>query len=485
MISSDDFINVYRSRNFEAYQACLRVLAHNEIAGQDLRKPVNVSWHRDDDIPPLAWLCKSTPDKTQFVLGSQVEKFGDTFFEGVWDGPVHKAMFRESANFFGTGCSLLRNILFTPPRHCFDALYVATCDGVSYVTNSMALAIRLALPDIDDEALRDLAIVLKKHSDDSSALGADLAETFATKLDGWAFYRVMYHNFSLSADGVPLRRFHLEQKPNLTFATYRRNLRRVAKRLSRNAKSRRRKFPLGVVSTISNGYDSTACTAIAKAAGCKLAHTITGDVRGRSDSGEEVGAQLGIKVKAHRHILKSSDRSLSLHLDEEALAYASEFLATSGFGDDVVYASFERDIQNCVVFEGSFGDGIWAKKLRTGPGLPTGLRTAKSKNEFHLRNGTIFVPLPVVGAKFVQAIRRVLRQPDMKPFFLDVPYDRPIPRRIVEEAGGKREAFGQRKGATAPTPQNLEPQLAGAFRTVMKRYQSLVSYLNADTPKRG
>lgn len=477
MISSEDFLRAYQSKQFITYSACVRLLAHKEIAGKKLRKPSAMTFQYDSKAPALAWLCLSTSTETRFILGARVEKVGSTFFEGVWDAPIEKASFRKSDNFFGTGCSFHKYLVFTPPRHCFDGIYAATSHGTTYVTNSMALLIKVTQPDITDSCLTDLVGRMKAHCNESTAQGADLSTPFVTTEGGWSFYRIMYHNFGLSEDGTPVRVFHHEQEPAKTFEEYRNNLERVIKSLSNNAKSQHRKFPLSVVSTISNGYDSTACTAIAKAAGCNIAHTITGDVRGRSDSGEEVGAQLGVKVIKHAHILKSSDKSLALRLDDESMDYAAEFLATAGLGDDVVFASFEKDIQNCVVIEGSFGDGIWAKRRRTLAGLPTGLPTAKSKNEFHLRNATNFVPLPVIGAKFSEGIRRVLREPSMTPFVLGVRYDRPLPRRIVEEAGGKRKSFGQRKGATAPTPQNLVPQLAPAFRIVMRRYASITNIL--------
>jgi hypothetical protein len=473
LISEADFLDAYQSKDFSTYQACMRLLAHKEKHGKTFRKTADIQWHRDKKIPALAWLCKSTIDQTTFILGHRVEKLGRTFFEGVWDDSVEKANFRQSSNFFGSGCSFRKYLVFTPTRHCFDGLYTATCDGVTYVTNSLALLIKASLPDISDDELRILAVEFKEHTHKSTALGVDIADTFVTAKGSWSFYRLMYHNFGLGKDGDPIRIFNYEEQPAKTFNEYRENLEAVTQSIVKNAGSSHRKFPISVASTISNGYDSTACTAIVKTAGCDLAHTITGDVRGRSDSGEEIGAQLGVDVKPHAHILKSSDVSLRLSLDDEVMKYSAEFLATSGLGDDVVFASFGNDIENCVVFEGSFGDGIWAKNLRTGPGLPTQLPTAKSKNEFHLRNATIFIPLPVIGAKFSEGIRIILRQPDMTPYRLETRYDRPIPRRIVEEAGGKRESFGQRKGATAPTPADYEPQLATAFRMVMARYEAL------------
>jgi hypothetical protein len=75
----------------------------------------------------------------------------------------------------------------------------------------------------------------------------------------------------------------------------------------------------------------------------------------------------------------------------------------------------------------------------------------KSFTEFRLRVGYAFVPVPAIGARFPQPIRRITRLPGMAPWTLNQPYDRPIPRRIAEQAGLERGTFAVAKAAANPT----------------------------------
>jgi hypothetical protein len=67
--------------------------------------------------------------------------------------------------------------------------------------------------------------------------------------------------------------------------------------------------------------------------------------------------------------------------------------------------------------------------------------------EFRLRSGFINAAMPFIGARRVESIRRISQGDDMRPWSVGGNYDRPIPRRICEQAGLPRNAFGMRKTA--------------------------------------
>ena len=67
--------------------------------------------------------------------------------------------------------------------------------------------------------------------------------------------------------------------------------------------------------------------------------------------------------------------------------------------------------------------------------------------EFRLRVGFVHLPVPTIGALRTPELRKISRSPAMKPWVISPNYDRPIPRRIVEEAGVPRSWFGQNKKA--------------------------------------
>jgi hypothetical protein len=61
--------------------------------------------------------------------------------------------------------------------------------------------------------------------------------------------------------------------------------------------------------------------------------------------------------------------------------------------------------------------------------------------------GFIHVPLPCFGGEQYRQTQRLSHSPEMKPWVMGRPYDKPIPRRILEEAGVPRGTFGELKRA--------------------------------------
>ena len=68
--------------------------------------------------------------------------------------------------------------------------------------------------------------------------------------------------------------------------------------------------------------------------------------------------------------------------------------------------------------------------------------------EFRLVAGFIHVPLPFLAARRKEDIVKITESSEMDPWRLKTKYDRPIARRIAEEAGIPRHAFGQSKLAS-------------------------------------
>jgi hypothetical protein len=104
---------------------------------------------------------------------------------------------------------------------------------------------------------------------------------------------------------------------------------------------------------------------------------------------------------------------------------------------------------------GIFGDNVWGTDRQSRlPMLqepdtdylnPTIIWT-----DFRLRVGFIHLPAAACGALHRPAIQRITFSKEMKSWSLGGNYDRPIARRIVEEAGVPRELFGQHKSRGAP-----------------------------------
>ena len=69
-------------------------------------------------------------------------------------------------------------------------------------------------------------------------------------------------------------------------------------------------------------------------------------------------------------------------------------------------------------------------------------------SEFRLKAGIIHCPVPFWGFGHVDDLWDLSHAEEMEAWRLNNAYDRPIPRRIVEDAGVPREMFGQKKSAT-------------------------------------
>jgi hypothetical protein len=126
----------------------------------------------------------------------------------------------------------------------------------------------------------------------------------------------------------------------------------------------------------------------------------------------------------------------------------AEFCAC-GTGEDINLLAMEDAFAGRMVFSGSRGDHLWE---RTDFPLPWWSTVSFGLNEFRLRVGFIHMAPGWIGQEFHGAIGRISSSLEMSAWSVADFYDRPIPRRIAEEAGIPRSHFGQVKKGTAFRP---------------------------------
>ncbi len=102
--------------------------------------------------------------------------------------------------------------------------------------------------------------------------------------------------------------------------------------------------------------------------------------------------------------------------------------------------------------------------------------------EFRLRVGYHGIAVPCIGARRNQAIHDLAVSEQMVPWSIGGDYDRPIPRRIAEEAGLPRDRFGMRKAATGHSHLNdpsrfSEQSLNDYRRFVRERHAELPRHI--------
>ena len=226
-----------------------------------------------------------------------------------------------------------------------------------------------------------------------------------------------------------------------TFDDYRLFLRDTLDSLWKNMSAESRNEGYRPLSSCSSGYDSTAVSVLAREIGTLDAVCVPQDRLGLDDSGIELVKQLDMEPR------------IVERFDWRKQDFAEiPFIAGDACGRDTWLQPASELLANRVFLTGNFGDAAWSERppnrygrlLRSEETGPAGL----SLTEFRLHAGFIHCPLPYLGAETLRA-SAIRNSEAMQPWRRGNRYDRPIPRRIVEQAGIERFRFGTRKTATA------------------------------------
>lgn len=476
-VTLDDAVSsLYSSPRLDDHRAAARVLQRRlqlRLGPPEAEVRPTVRVARDEGLPTLAWSCRVDAGCYEFLVGPGVE-VGDGFvFEGVWDQPFDARGFHGTDFAYGSGARFGKYVIFVPPKHCWEQLYVLhrKREGDTLVSNSLGFLLAEAAIDTAGQFVARLATCLRTGNDEATAVGFDRYEPVILEDEDAVLYRMMFHNFTVDGAG----RFRLlPSAPELHFSTfdeYESFLSGAVGRIAANGVDPGRSRRMTPITPISNGYDSPAVGAIAARLGLTDAVTLDVTVKGRDDSGAAVGAMLGLDVATARHFLGNSLPELAFSASEEQRDEIAEFVATAGLGDDLMLTTLEPHLRERVLLSGAMGDSAWKRATTLPPGLPVRVVYGKSFTEFRLRVGYAFVPVPAIGARFPAAVRRVTRSPEMAPWTLNQPYDRPIPRRLVESAGVPRGSFARAKAATNPTVLNYESLFLPSLSTLVERYR--------------
>lgn len=388
---------------------------------------------RDDRLPSLAWLLRVEGENAWLICGRSVENTGCSFFEGAWAGSFSSANFDECSNVFGSGavCRGGRWIL-VPASHTLEAIYVLQDPKAGWVASN-SLAFLTATTDLQLQFQSPTTMI------DFIAIINGISEIPRRVRNLHpALYIVHHHNAAL---GTQLQlRPKPRRRPFGQYQDYRDYLTEVLIAAGNNAAhpERRTRYPL--LATISSGYDSPACAALARAAGCTEGVTFIQSREGDDDDGRAIGASLGLRVTGVQHPLfnagPTEDRTL-----------AAEFFATGMQGEDITFAALGGMLHHRMLVTGVLGDKLWNLHGSPEPNLKRADVAGASLTEFRLREDFLHLPLPFVGACHHPSIHAISNSAEMRGYAVGGTYDRPIPRRIAEEAGVARNLFGQRKKA--------------------------------------
>jgi len=258
--------------------------------------------------------------------------------------------------------------------------------------------------------------------------------------------RILWNEIAtITQDGGLAVRLRPPERAFSDFADYRNFLSTGVRDVVENAQDIARTRPFRPLPTISAGYDSSVVAVLAAQAGVKEALTMlryeeTPAGRVLVDHPGAVTSAVGMDL-----IEVERDR----WRDGDGVAEASIAAACVSFMD-VVMLTLSDWLPGTLLMVGHSGDSLWSRgnpaafaDTVQGAGQISGRGLA----EHRLALGYVIFPLPFLGLTSHPSIFDITVSPEMEAWSVGGSYDRPIARRIVEEAGVKRGDFATRKYA--------------------------------------
>jgi len=422
---------------------------------------VRLRIERDEKLPKLAWFARIdvAGQTTDVEVGPFVEvdpaAAPKWVVAGMWTGDFVAGDFHRAEALFGSGLRLDDDgVHVVPASTTVDRCVYARDGGVWYASNSLVVLLGRLGARID---LR----FDHRNWGESMALGVfNYVRQFQVVHPRIpTMSQLIFESLRVGPAGEPS--FHFRDRPR-TFADYADYVGQfgaVLEHLHGNATSPARQKPMRSVTSASRGYDSGAVTAFvtrleqglpswtAKRSNTRIPRLLQGVMNAdvADDDGSEIATQLG-----------ATPRYLDPELSKVPLELEAWCWAAAQISPELVFHSMLTDADAhdvpTIFWAGHVGDGAWERQLGE-MGLSgqvvRGAQSGYALIEARVRYGVVEASVPYLFMRSVAAINRVSRSDELKPWQLDSDYDRPIPRRLLEERGVPREAFGFGKKAVA------------------------------------
>jgi len=411
---------------------------------------MKVEFQLISSLPRLAWCAclRKNDGVVRLLHGPWVETRNDCFFEGAWDGPFEAYRFDQAVMLVGSGGRIVDEaILFASPGHMGDRLFSLSMENKLYVSNSFVFLLTKAGEELDINYPNYFLDFLSYYQS-----GIRITEKRIPIQGRRNVYLHDCCNILVKSDLTISRIEKNQSDPPLNFNDYVVFLERTISKIFENASHPARNQIYRPVTTISQGYDSTAASVLAGRAGCREAVTfrksLSDDGHYVDDGGTVIAGYLGLQTTEYdRHDFnKLTDLSA-------AEFFMNPFAMTEELG------ILEDQLVGALLVTGIFGDCVWGMLKQSGlpllqdPNLNV-LSFGMTMAEFRFRVGFLHLPPAGCGAWHRPSIYRITMSPEMRPWSVGGKYDRPIPRRMLEEAGVPRELFGHRKMKGIPLAQS-------------------------------
>jgi hypothetical protein len=404
--------------------------------------------------------------------GTQVETTARGFVEGAWNGAFDGFDLAAATVICGTGGTAgAGRVRFYASTDQYGLLFsVRTRDAV-HVSNSPAFVLEMSGEEPDPIYpfyIYDLTAIFRQglHCPDGRLRlrsGNTLHVHYTTVVSVERHGRVRFDRHPV--DRVPI-----------DFRSYESMLRAGTRDVLANAADPQRRHRYLPLAMLSRGYDSTATTILARDAGARDTFTYV-DSRHEEpdrDSGTANARALGMTCTEY-------DRWRYLDLGRPVEV---EF-GCGPLSSHVPIAAAEEQLRGRLLIVGQNGDTVWnPRRARVFKAMARAwgrFAAAMTEADYRLRVGyPIFAPACIV-TQHNGALHAIGTAAEMQPWAVGGTYDRPVPRRIGEEAGLARDAFGTRKIASSHT------HLTDASRfskSSLDSYRGFVDALHGGVPAR-
>jgi hypothetical protein len=429
-------------------------------------------------LPRLAWCARLRrgAELVRVLHGTGVETAERWFAEGVWNGPFAEGGILDATTLLGSGGRVdAARVSFVTSSHPMDRLQYLNLPDELLVSNSLAFLLAQAADGPDPEyRFYDRDII-------SFVDGLSAAVRRLPTRRGRVVELLYCANLSVDRDLRVSEQRRTQPRAFADYEDYIVFLTAELAALNRNARDAgRARSRFGPLATISTGYDSPACAVLARSIGCTRAVTVgtaRAEYGGGADSGLEIGRRLGLTVTEYER--ESYRRRGDL--------VEAEFLAVGTGGEDVVMSAFEPQLRDTMLFTGFLGDTLWGRlhglNQQDAADFRMRFPAGASLTEFRLRVGFVHLPVPLLTYGAQPSLHRISNSTAMRRWRVRNPhYDRPIPRRLVEEGGVPRELFGYRKRAVTQPFYHNEP-----LRRIMSEqsYRDFLDFCGAARPANG
>ena len=402
-----------------------------------------------DAIPRLAYCVVVDGERVRLYHGVDVEVHGSWFCDGAWDGAFDEGRI-DTGFLAGTGGQLIAGglRLIAGPNPADRIFLVRRADGW-LASNSLPFLLAML-----DDAL-DPAHLGYRSLFRSLMHGLRIGpRTFPTRA-GTTVRLLVDETVELvgSASSFASRP---AEAPFSDYQGYRAHVVETMGRLVANATDPARTTTYPPIVTASGGYDSTAVLVLASEVGCHEAVNIL-----RPDPDDPDGGWIdhpGVVTEKIGTELLGRERDTwrgRTDLPEVDLAAAGADFT------EIVLLAIEDDLEGRFLLCADAGDSLWNYDVYRGyDDIVRGDTGGQSLSEYRLRHGYIMCSVPYLGFTAMRSIQRITRSQAMAAWSVGGHYDRPIPRRIVEDAGVDRAAFAHRKFGTAAMVGCMVPPLS-------------------------